>query len=86
MMIALAGSILKVIDSKNATAPTGPSPGRTPTKVPTKVPRKQKSKFIGVNATDKPRAKLCSNSTLDTQNPSGQGHAQEPGEKAVGDQ
>ncbi len=66
MMIALAGSILKVIESKNATAPTGPSPGSTPTKVPTKAPRKQNIKFIGVNATDKPSAKLCSNSTLDS--------------------
>ena len=66
MMIALAGSILKVIDSKNATAPTGPSPGKTPTKVPTKAPRKQNSKFIGVRATERPRAKLLSSSTLDS--------------------
>ena len=64
MMIALAGSILKVIDSKNATAPTGPRPGNTPTKVPTKAPIKQNSRFIGVNATDKPRAKFCNSSTL----------------------
>src|SRR6185436_11747798 len=86
MMIALAGSILKVRDNRNATAPTGPRPGSTPTSVPTSVPRKQNKRFVGVSATENPRPILLRRSTLESQNSAGQRNPEKPGKNGVGDQ
>src|SRR6476660_3946214 len=82
MMIAVAGSILNVNDSKNAIAPTGPKPGSTPTS----VPRKQKSKFVGVSATEKPSATLVKRSTSDSQDAGGERNTEKPAKNGVGDQ
>ena len=85
-MIAVAGSILNVNDSKNAIAPTGPKPGNTPTSVPTTEPIKQKSKFVGVSATEKPSAILVKKSTSDAQNAGGERNPEKPAKNSVGDQ
>ena len=85
-MIAVAGSILNVNDSKNAIAPTGPKPGSTPTSVPTRDPRKQKSKFVGVSATEKPSATLVKRSTSDSQDAGGERNTEKPAKNGVGDQ
>src|SRR6185436_6398097 len=85
-IIALAGSILNVSDSRNATAPTGPNPGSTPTSVPTNTPRKQNKRLIGVSATEKPKPMLAMRSTLDSQESSGERHTQQQGKNCVGDQ
>src|SRR5258705_10320598 len=84
MMIAVAGSILKVSDSRNATAPTGPNPGKTPTRVPTSDPIKQKSRLVGVSATENPSKMLLTTSTLDPENTGGQRNVEQPGENEVG--
>src|SRR5258705_6812629 len=84
MMIAVAGSILNVNESKNAIAPTGPKPGNTPTSVPTREPRKQKSKFVGVSATEKPSATLAKRSTSDSQNAGGKKNNEGPAQNGVG--
>src|ERR1044071_7019449 len=84
MMIAVAGSILKVSESRNATAPTGPKPGKTPTKVPTREPIKQKSKLVGVSATEKPTTTLVKTSTSDSQKTGGQRNAEEQTKDRVG--
>src|SRR6266850_1034205 len=86
MMIAVAGSILNVNESKNAIAPTGPKPGKTPTSVPTREPRKQKSRFVGVSATEKPSATLAKRSTSDSQNAGGERNTEKPAKNGVGDQ
>src|SRR5690348_6812142 len=82
-MTAVAGAILNVSESKNATAPTGPNPGNTPTRVPTTEPRKQKSKFVGVSATEKPSTTLAKISTLNTQDSAGKRNAEKPTEDCV---
>src|SRR5581483_3276719 len=86
MMIAVAGSILKVSESRNATAPTGPRPGNTPTRVPTSDPTKQKNRLVGVSATENPRATLVRMSTSDSQKTGGQRNAERDGEERVGNQ
>jgi hypothetical protein len=59
MITADAGSREKVEGRSRDIAAVGPSPGRTPTRVPRSTPIKQKSKFVGVSRTDKPRAIFC---------------------------
>src|SRR3954462_11687037 len=84
MIIAVAGSILKVRESRNATAPTGPNPGNTPTSVPTKDPTKQKSKLFGVSATENPSKTLLRTSTLNSENTRRQRNIKQPGENEIG--
>src|SRR2546425_7991165 len=86
MMTAVAGSILNVSESRNATAPTGPKPGNTPTSVPTSVPRKQKSKFVGESATEKPSATLEKKSTLNSQDTGGQRNTEKPSKHCASDE
>src|SRR5689334_4939029 len=86
MMIAVAGSILKVRDSRKATAPTGPKPGRTPTRVPTREPIKQKNKLVGVSATENPTTTLVKRSTSDSQKPGGQWNTEEQTKNRVGNE
>src|SRR5581483_7616582 len=85
MMIAVAGSILKVSESRNATAPTGPRPGNTPTRVPTSDPTKQKNRLVGVSATENPRATLVRMSTSDSQKTGGQRNAERDGNQRGGE-
>src|SRR5689334_10756381 len=84
MMTAVAGAILNVNESKKATAPTGPNPGNTPTRVPTTEPRKQKSKLVGVSATEKPSATLLKISNLNPQDSARKRNAEDPTEDCVG--
>src|SRR5689334_7142250 len=42
--------------------PVGPMPGSTPIKVPTSTPIRQKSRLVGVTATEKPSARLSNSS------------------------
>src|SRR5512137_1195947 len=51
---------LNVIGRSMAMAPTGPMPGNTPTSVPRTEPTKQKKRFSGVRAMEKPYKRLCS--------------------------
>ena len=59
MMIEPVVEILNVIGSRMAIAPAGPMPGSTPTSVPTRVPTKQRNRFSGVKAIEKPYNRLC---------------------------
>jgi hypothetical protein len=54
-MIDVTAGILNVKESKRATAPVDPMPGRTPTRVPTKQPTKQKNRLLGVRIMESPR-------------------------------
>src|SRR5687767_11426080 len=58
MMSAATGLRLKVIGSSMAIVATGPTPGSTPISVPSMTPISAYSRWIGVNATPKPRARF----------------------------
>src|SRR5450759_2286471 len=62
MISAGVGGRLKVIGSSIAMVATGPIPGNTPISVPRKQPTKQYHKFCKVNATEKPKSRLCKSS------------------------
>src|SRR5262245_57248653 len=57
MISAPVGSTLKVIGSSIAMVAIGPTPGSTPISVPTRQPMKHRTRFIGLNATEKPVAR-----------------------------
>jgi hypothetical protein len=54
MIMAEVGSSLNVDGSKRAKVATGPIPGKTPINVPIRHPTRQKKRFMGRNATEKP--------------------------------
>src|SRR5882757_8258103 len=58
MMRAPTGGRPKVIGSSIATVAMVPMPGSTPTSVPTRAPIRHIRRFVGVNATPKPRARF----------------------------
>ncbi len=59
MISAPTGGRPKVIGSSMATVAMVPMPGSTPTSVPTSAPIRQSSRFIGENATPKPRLRFA---------------------------
>jgi hypothetical protein len=58
MISAATGLRLNVIGSSIAMVATGPMPGSTPIRVPSSTPISAYSKWMGVNATPKPRIRL----------------------------
>ena len=70
MMIPEVGSMPKVSGSSSATPEGGPMPGSAPMRIPTKTPTTAMSRLNGVNATEKPIARLAAKSTVPPQNPS----------------
>jgi hypothetical protein len=73
MMMAVAGSILKVRGSNMAIVAAGPRPGRTPTTVPRTTPTKHQKRLTGVRATENPRIRFptASNFSAFLQKPQG---------------
>src|SRR5688572_20307376 len=59
MMSAPVGSTFSVSGISIAMVAIGPTPGSTPISVPTRQPMKARSRFIGVRAVAKPRARLA---------------------------
>ena len=64
MISAPTGGSPKVMGSSIAMVATEPMPGSTPIKVPTRAPIMQNSRFIGENATPKPRARFAMSSDM----------------------
>src|SRR5262245_51407719 len=58
MISAPTGGRPKVIGSSMATVAIVPMPGSTPTRVPTSAPIRHSKRFIGENATPKPRLRF----------------------------
>jgi hypothetical protein len=58
MISAATGLRLNVIGSSIAMVATGPMPGSTPIRVPSSTPISAYSRWIGVTATENPRARL----------------------------
>src|SRR5688500_10395963 len=58
MMMPEVGGIPKVSGSRSATPETGPTPGRAPMRVPRNTPATAMSRLKGVNAIEKPSARL----------------------------
>src|SRR4051812_16151869 len=64
MMSDDTGESWKVIGSSMAMVAVAPMPGSTPIRVPSSTPIRQKSRFSGVAAVAKPRARLSKSSIV----------------------
>src|SRR5262245_35762416 len=62
--IARVASSPNVAGSSRLMPASGPTPGSTPTRVPTKQPMKPYQSTLGVRATENPRARFCSVSSM----------------------